>query len=286
MNMNLVKSFIGDVPLEGLKYIDIYWGNDIMVSAPNGGIFEYVTQSHSHPVYFFAIFTHQNNYMKVNNNILKVKPNNVFVLSPGVIHSEIPIDVQSRYLVVAVQNEKMKELANLFKFNLSYYEGIFFEDTENLLTYIFEYINESEAKPHIDKVTLLNLEKILLNKIIKILSTNQGTQVSEILSKETEVAVKHIFDNLSDNITVEDLASVTNLSKSSFSKKFKADLDITPIRYINKVRMEKSSFLIIENKLSIKEIASLCGFSNVSHFSNAFKKYFGLGPREYSARYK
>lgn len=286
MNMNLVKSFIGNVPLEGLKYIDIYWGNSIMVSAPNGGLFDYVIQPHSHPTYFFAVFTNEKNYIKVNDNLVKVKPNKIFVLSPGVTHCEVPIDSQSRYFVVSVLVDKVEEMAKFYDVKLDYYEGVFFEDTENLLTYIYEYISESEVDSNPDSMTLNSLENILINKAVKTLSSTPDIEVPELVNKDIESSIKFIFNNLSKIITIEDLAEVANMSISHFRKKFKDDLGITPIKYINKVRMEKSSFLIIEDKLSVKEIASICGFSSISHFSSSFKKFFGVGPNEFSEKYK
>ncbi|MCR5650242.1 MAG: helix-turn-helix domain-containing protein, partial [Lachnospiraceae bacterium] len=51
--------------------------------------------------------------------------------------------------------------------------------------------------------------------------------------------------------------------------------------YRTQVRMQESKNLLIDNKLSITEIAGMCGYSNASKFSAAFKKHFGETPSEW-----
>ena len=57
--------------------------------------------------------------------------------------------------------------------------------------------------------------------------------------------------------------------------------DMTIFEYRTQVRMQESKNLLLDNELSITEIAGICGYSNASKFSAAFKKRFGETPREW-----
>ena len=56
---------------------------------------------------------------------------------------------------------------------------------------------------------------------------------------------------------------------------------MTIFEYRTQVRMQESKNLLLDNELSITEIAGICGYSNASKFSAAFKKRFGETPREW-----
>ena len=56
--------------------------------------------------------------------------------------------------------------------------------------------------------------------------------------------------------------------------------------YLMNLRMEKAKELLSKGNVSVKETASLTGFSSQENFSTAFRIYYGLPPREFSKKYK
>lgn len=103
VDLTTVREFIGDVPEEAFKFIDANIGKNLYASYPNGGIFEYVTNPHAHPSCLFAIMSHRMNYLEYNGQLIAMRPNELLSIYPGTIHSEVPLDFQSRYLVVALK---------------------------------------------------------------------------------------------------------------------------------------------------------------------------------------
>lgn len=93
-------------------------------------------------------------------------------------------------------------------------------------------------------------------------------------------AVRHIRKNYDQNLSVEALAKLANISVSQFDRTFKKLFQMTPTQYIQKVRLENAIALLKQN-LSITEISILCGYSDHSAFSRQFKQLTGLSPSQF-----
>ena len=90
-----------------------------------------------------------------------------------------------------------------------------------------------------------------------------------------------INDNISQKLTLELLASQLDLSAYHFARLFKNSFALSPANYITQLRIEKSKYLIKQNK-SLTDIAIDIGFCQQSHFTSYFKKYTGYTPKQYS----
>ena len=89
---------------------------------------------------------------------------------------------------------------------------------------------------------------------------------------------KHISEQ---NFSIDDLAGTLSMSRSSFYRKIKAVLGMSPNDYLRVYRLHKASGLLLENKLQIAEIAIRLGFEDPSYFTKGFRKHFGISPTEY-----
>lgn len=89
-----------------------------------------------------------------------------------------------------------------------------------------------------------------------------------------------ILDNISNSaLSNEDILDHFSLSERSLYRKVKAVSGKTPASYIREMRLQKGRMLILnEGALTISEVAFACGAENVSHFTQLFKKRFGVTP--------
>jgi Response regulator containing CheY-like receiver domain and AraC-type DNA-binding domain len=94
-------------------------------------------------------------------------------------------------------------------------------------------------------------------------------------------AVNYMRENLSERVTLEDLALKVNLSRSYLSTIFKQELGSTFTDYINVMRIEKSKEYLLNTSLSLVEIADLVGYSDQSYFTKKFAKLAGMSPGQY-----
>ena len=87
------------------------------------------------------------------------------------------------------------------------------------------------------------------------------------------------------NVDVDTVASELCMSPSQFRRKFTSLTGITPAVYINKLRMSNAQRLIDAHPdWTISQVAERCGFSDSAHFTNAFKRQFGITPSQYARR--
>jgi len=94
--------------------------------------------------------------------------------------------------------------------------------------------------------------------------------------------VKEINDNIFDVITIDDLCKHFSISRSTLQHIFKENLDISPKKYINKLKLQKSRLLIKEGKYNISEIATMLGYNSIHYFSRTFTANFNITPSAYA----
>ncbi|MBI2273557.1 MAG: helix-turn-helix transcriptional regulator [Bacteroidetes bacterium] len=131
-----------------------------------------------------------------------------------------------------------------------------------------------------------DLLELKLKEIILLLHNSQnGEAIKLILSNlfsPQQYSLQQIVEtHLYRNITVEELATICNMSISTFKREFKKAFNDNPANYIRAKKMVKAKELIKQTNLRINEIAEECGYEDVSHFSNTFFKFFGKYPTFY-----
>jgi AraC family transcriptional regulator len=88
----------------------------------------------------------------------------------------------------------------------------------------------------------------------------------------------YVETHLHQQISLADLAGVAGLSSFHFLRSFKGSVGSTPAQYVMDRRMERARYLLRIGKLTITEIGLSVGFEDLSHFSRAFRRAFGVAP--------
>ena len=114
---------------------------------------------------------------------------------------------------------------------------------------------------------------------------NKYNANSKPFSREIEMAVRYMNNNLDKKIDMDQLAEHVFLSHSGLIWKFKQELDTTPTEYLLLLRMRNAKRLLLGYSYSITEISEMCGFSNPYYFTNVFHRYYGTSPSEFRSLY-
>lgn len=96
---------------------------------------------------------------------------------------------------------------------------------------------------------------------------------------------EHTLSNYKKEITLEEVAELSNLSVTSFCRYFKLMTKKTYNDFLTEIRISHACRLLIENKLTTEVICFECGFNNISNFFRHFKKMTGLTPLKYKQQY-
>ena len=117
----------------------------------------------------------------------------------------------------------------------------------------------------------------ILNKFISFVFDFNDIKHQNVVFKATA----YIKANLADKITLDKVAEKVYLSKSYFCRIIKEELNCTFTEYVNRLRIDRSKYLLRNTDVSIAEIASAVGFGDQSYFTRIFKRQTGISPGKY-----
>lgn len=160
-------------------------------------------------------------------------------------------------------------------------------------------INESRERliPLIEAASKAeNLDRLVtLLSILQILSeTKDFYQVTreqsffQLRKYETErlnIVCSYTMANYSQHITLEKIAAISHLTETSFCRYFKLMTNKTYYDFLTEIRINHACYFLIEDKMSIEQVADKCGFYNISNFYRQFKKVIGTTPLTYKREY-
>ncbi len=135
------------------------------------------------------------------------------------------------------------------------------------LLQLLEQINEHEEINYLSSIAYSNPEKEKHNHRIN-------------------TAFEYVMKNFHDKIELAEVARLTFMTPASFSRFFKQRTRKTFSRFVNEVRCAEASKLLMEEKISISEIAFRCGFNNLSNFNRQYKKITSYTPGEYKSAHR
>lgn len=98
---------------------------------------------------------------------------------------------------------------------------------------------------------------------------------------QLKTVLEYIETHLDCDLELAELAKITQLSSHHFGKLFKQSVGASPHQYISQRRVERAKQLLANQQLSLVEIGRLVGFYDQSHFTNTFRRYTGLTPKQY-----
>ena len=125
-------------------------------------------------------------------------------------------------------------------------------------------LEEETNKALITPLPLKSSDQILLEKVLKLIDENiSNSELNvEFLSNKIGLSRVHMYRKITQ---------LTNQSTHDF---------------IKTIRMKKAAELFKTKKINISEVAYAVGYSNLSHFSNSFKDFYGISPKEYAEKNK
>lgn len=109
---------------------------------------------------------------------------------------------------------------------------------------------------------------------------NFALNMTEYISK----ALYIIENTITNDLSIDDICKIINISKFHFIRKFKIEVGMTPYKFILNSKIKKiRQGIILEQQLS--DLALELGFSDQSHMSNIFKRYMGESPLQFYKKY-
>lgn len=94
-------------------------------------------------------------------------------------------------------------------------------------------------------------------------------------------AIQLMEQHIAKPLTLFDLAQRLDISVRRLERMFQAEVGVPPVAYARQMRMRMAAWLLTGSEKTLADVADSCGFSDASHLSREFKKYFGVRPAPY-----
>jgi len=88
-------------------------------------------------------------------------------------------------------------------------------------------------------------------------------------------------DNLSESVTIDDMARAAMFSKFHFTRIFQRATGISPGRFLSAIRLQRAKQLLVSTSLNVADISIQVGYNSVGTFSSRFTRSVGLSPTTY-----
>lgn len=124
---------------------------------------------------------------------------------------------------------------------------------------------------------MVNIARI--NKDTSAKSQSQSVSVTQIAT-----VLDYISQNYDKKLSIADLAKAGHLSETHFRRVFEKSMNMTPVDYLNLVRVQMACEYMRNNNASMESVAEKCGFQSVSTFNRNFRKVMGESPYQWKLK--
>lgn len=258
-----------EIKLPEIICIGIYNASDVVKNKT-------VTDNRRTSVFEIEIPIENGGISYIDSDSMILRPDMVICAKPGQIrHTRLPFKCYYIHFILTKGElySKLTELPNYLKTdNYNKYYGIF----QNLYKYYSTSVGTDEI---IVQSLVLELIHTMINDSKKQeLKQQMKSGNYDTIKKTTEF----IKNNLTNDLNLTVLASISGFSPTHFHKMFKSATGKTLRDYIEDQRIKKAVNLIIETDRTITEIAYECGFSSQSYFNYVFKRKMKITPKQYA----
>lgn len=157
------------------------------------------------------------------------------------------------------------------------------EDDSGLVPVIIQMVEEIQCAKALFNYSAKGLTLSLLARLSRLIP-DEGRDLSRSYHSgliRLSPALEHIFKHYNEKISIPKLAEISNMSITNFRRIFTKSMGISPIDYLNKVRIHMTSVLLATSSLFIVEISVLSGFESLSNFNRHFKALMKKAPRDW-----
>lgn len=245
---------------------------------------KYLVESHSHPFFHLIYVTSGNALVSCNDAWEEVKTGDLIMISPYQTHM---IYTNNGVTSIDLKFSCSDNLGNL-KSILTEQTYWLWRDIGSISSIIVGIMDEARMEQEYTvEIISAQIYTLLMhmvrekNSVVRLPSIPSPSLADAKNNAPIQQALSYIDTHLMESFSVADLARHLGYSTSYFSTIFKKELHIPPQQYILLKKIDLAKKLIRQNQKSISAISDMLHFCSVQAFTNTFKKYCGMSPKQY-----
>ena len=242
---------------------------------------------HTHPFTELFYVVDGKGEFNIQGQRFPVKANDFVIINPQVEHTELSSpDEPLEYIVLGINGLSFSNLTPVSEgghpfsfFNLR-------DEQKDILSYLNAMVQEATSQSMSYELVCHNLLEILLIKILR--HQHFDLEVGKQSKATKDISfIKHYLETYyHESIQLEDLASMTHLSRFYISHSFKKEIGMSPMEYLIAIRIRESKILLRTTNYSISQVADIVGFTTPTYFSKQFRKSTGISPTDYREQFQ
>ena len=242
---------------------------------------------HTHPFTELFYVVDGKGEFNIQGQRFPVKPNDFVIINPQVEHTELSSpDEPLEYIVLGINGLSFSNLTPVSEgghpfsfFNLR-------DEQKDILRYLNAMVQEATSQSMSYELVCHNLLEILLIKMLR--HQHFDLEVGNQSKATKDISfIKHYLETYyHESIQLEDLASMTHLSRFYISHSFKKEIGMSPMEYLIDIRIKESKILLRTTNYSISQVADIVGFTTPTYFSKQFRKSTGISPTDYREQFQ
>lgn len=223
--------------------------------------------------------------IKTDDSVYEVGAGDLFIFTP---HSNVVYEPKKenpwKYIWIEFNGSSVKTILDSTSYSTSNF--IFKDNEEEYLKNVFsEMIHEDNLSTESSEAILI---VSYIFKVFSFLAKYYPKNENVNITKKEETVKKierylniHYNDT---NFSIGDVAKEFSFSQSYITRLFKSQTRITPMQYVDELRMKKAIELLNHHSLTIDQIAENIGYKNQFYFTKRFKRYYGMPPSKYKQK--
>ena len=233
---------------------------------------------HSHEGYTIGVIERGFGDNHYRGSVFHLSPGKIVVMNPDEVHTGVAVSKHPwSYRMFYINQETFKHLLPK-ESSLPSFQGLCFENK-----YWFEKLHTLHCLLETNADTLEQQAQFIEN--LTAFALTFGKVTSSVVSGNEPKAVSRIKDfinaHFQQNVSINDLVRITQLSRSYLIRSFQRCVGIPPYTYLIQTRIKHAKKLLAK-KMPVVQVAYEMGFSDQSHLTRHFKSFTGITPRQYA----
>lgn len=258
----------------------VYYDRDLQIEAYQLSGIVQKFPNHFHEYYVIGFIEGGKRHLWCKNREYDLTAGDLILFNPRDNHFCAPVNGEILdYRAVNINPDIMLRLAKEItgkNFTPHFTENVIYQsDITQSLGALYSTIVEKRSKIEKEEALFFLLEQLLLEH-------TESFEEADISKPNSQIRIlcKYMEDHFSENVTLDDLLSMTDFGKSYLLRSFTRQIGVSPYRYLQTIRLDKAK-KFLEQGIPPVDAAAMAGFSDQSHFTNFFKEFIGLTPKQY-----